>query len=218
MEVLQKITVYDLLGYTVPGSVLIAVIQICFHDGIVDLSKYGKHLGYYVAVIILLGYITGLILSEVSSILNAIIIFLLKPFKKGLDKFKKIIFDEEELSTIGCKKATEALVAAGIIKKGTKLSKKKVKKYYGYMYADIQADSRYSRVHNYASSELVCSNLSLVVAISSVLLSISRPELLNGIGLVIGLVSSVLLYIRSIKQRNRKLDYTLDWFIQKNIK
>lgn len=82
------------------------------------------------------------------------------------------------------------------------------------MYADIQADSRYSRVHNYASSGLVCSNLSLVVAISSVLLSIYRPELLNGIGLV----SSVLLYIRGIKQRNRKLDYTLDWFIQKNIK
>lgn len=246
MEVLQKITVYDLLGYTVPGTIMVYVIQICFYRNRINIDKLGQNLGYYFAVIILLGYVTGMILSEISNVLcgikNLILYFgrklsariknksfetenicfklleLMDKLMRNISQIRNIFSGEQkELSTIGCDKTVEALIAAGIVQKGTILSEDEIEKYIGYMFADIQSDASYSRVHNYASSELVCKNLAIVVALSSVLLFRYRPTLLiNRGGIGIGLLSALLLYCRGIRQKNRKLDYTLDWFIQKH--
>lgn len=220
MEVLQKITVYDLLGYTVPGTIMVCVIQICFCTDKVSFEIIEQHLGYYFAIIIVLGYVMGMILSEVSNILYGIINLFPKLMKKINTNINKFLGEKEELCTVGCELVTKALIDAGVVKNNQILSEKEVKNYYGFMYADIQSDSRYSRIHDYASSELVCKNLAIVIAVSAILLYKCKLELvqLNTVGLVFFLVGAVLLYIRGIKQMNRKLDYTLDWFIQKHCK
>lgn len=78
MEVLQKITIYDLLGYTVPGSILIGIMVICFYKPDIQflLGTYEKQWGYIFAVIILLGYVTGLVLAQFGKIFFAHLIFL----------------------------------------------------------------------------------------------------------------------------------------------
>ena len=43
MEVLQKITIYDLLGYTVPGTIMVGVLEVCFFSSWLFDEKY---LGY----------------------------------------------------------------------------------------------------------------------------------------------------------------------------
>ena len=54
MEVLQKITIYDLLGYTVPGTIMVGVLEVCFFSSWLFDEKY---LGYICGATILLGYV-----------------------------------------------------------------------------------------------------------------------------------------------------------------
>lgn len=61
MEVLQKITIYDLLGYTVPGTIMVGVLEVCFFSSWLFDEKY---LGYICGATILLGYVLGMMIAE----------------------------------------------------------------------------------------------------------------------------------------------------------
>ena len=70
-EVIQKITLYDLLGYTVPGTILVSVYFYLFYlkDHLDLITKYGQFAGYLFAALIVSGYICGLAIAEVFAIL-----------------------------------------------------------------------------------------------------------------------------------------------------
>lgn len=210
MEVLQKITIYDLLGYTVPGTILVGVLEICFVFSKISLQEYGEYIGYICAGTILLGYAMGIAISELTGIIFPIISRL-----AGIDS-------NREIENIGCPIITKALINAKIIEKnGEKLTADDIKKYYNYMYACVQADTNCSRIHNYASSTLVCKNLSMVFFISTILLCnfgadiISKTGLSTCIFIAIGFSMSILFAKRWQKQKVHKDAYMLDWFVQK---
>ncbi len=218
MEVLQKITIYDLLGYTVPGTIMVGVLEVCFFSSWLFDEEYENYLGYICGVTILLGYVLGMVIAEITSLIYE------KVWKKVLAKINRPC-QEGELNNLGKEVVTKALIQAGIIENGTELSPSDIEKYYSYMYADIQSDPKYARVHNYASSELVCKNTAFVLLISSIL-CIFRKNVLdskneNAIAIavivVVGILGGFILFLRYLKQKNRKNTYTLDWFVQKHI-
>ena len=215
MEVLQKITIYDLLGYTVPGTIMVGVLEVCFFSSWLFDEKY---LGYICGATILLGYVLGMVIAEITSLIYE------KVWKKVLAKINRPC-QEGELNNLGKEVVTKALIQAGIIENGTELSLSDIEKYYSYMYADIQSDPKYARVHNYASSELVCKNTAFVLLISSIL-CIFRKNVLDSenetaiaiaVIVVVGSLGGFILFLRYLKQKNRKNTYTLDWFVQKHI-
>lgn len=211
MEVLQKITIYDLLGYTVPGSILIGIMVICFYKPDIQflLGTYEKQWGYIFAVIILLGYVTGLVLAQFGKIFFCPFNFFMYKWR-GRDKHNEAV-------RLGKDRIKEALIKSGVDGKQLKSlnEKQMVKRYSGYMFADLQTDSKYSRIHNYASSELVCGNLTLALLIGGILLwgyEVCGKDLVKTI---LYFAAIALLIARYELQRMRKEDYALDWFVQK---
>lgn len=239
MEVLQKITIYDLLGYTVPGTILVGIMEICFVLPRLSMQDCEKYIGYICAVTILMGYVTGIAISELAGMIFSIIRKLAEiafpKVKTWIEKFplavqmlvKKIflkIRKSSEIENIEAAIVTTALINAKIIQGSPQpLTAKDIKKYYGYMYACVQTDANYSRIHNYASSELVCKNLAIVFLISTILLCKFRASMIFRLGLttgrvmLIGLVGAIFCAKRGLKQESRKDDYMIDWFVQKYI-
>ena len=64
MEVLQKITIYDLLGYTVPGTIMVGVLEACFFSSWLFDEKYENYLVSICEATILLGYVLGMMIAE----------------------------------------------------------------------------------------------------------------------------------------------------------
>lgn len=204
MEVLQKITLYDLLGYTVPGTIFIMVLGICLYDGNVDMKKYTDYAGYICAGVILLGYALGMVISEVTDIMYRIIRKLFSVSRK------------DEIELLGYSNVAHALKNAGAVEaENTIGSVEDVRTYYDFMYAAVQSDPQYSRIHNYASSQLVCKNMAFVVFLSSILLRQFRPDIMGNGGVVLGIIMTLLFVKRYNKQRNKKADYAVAWFVQK---
>lgn len=212
MEVLQKITIYDLLGYTVPGSILIGIMEICFYEPGVKtiLNTYGKQLGYICAVTILLGYVMGMVLAELGKIVFC-------PINCIVDQ-QRNKDGHNEAVRIGIDEIKKALIKSGLDEKQFQVNlneKELVKKYSGYMFADLQTDSKYSRIHNYASSELVCGNMTLTLLVAGILLYIHKTCWIDVEKGVMYIAAIILLAARYELQRTRKEDYVVDWFVQK---
>ena len=213
MEVLQKITIYDLLGYTVPGTILVGVIEMCFFYSQLFGGEHKNYMGYICGVTILLGYVVGMVIAELTNVFLEH-----KCVKKRFE-------NKEELTNIGYTTILKALEKAGIMDQTSGLlsgnQEEQIKKYYRYMYADIQSDSKYSRIHNYASSELVCKNSSFVFLISTLLILVSQYgnlKIAESVAiLIVGITGAALLFRRYLKQRDQKNAYTLDWFVQKHL-
>lgn len=80
MNLLEKITLYDLLGYTLPGCVMLYILKI--PKKLVEGNGTQINTIYYIAI----GFLAGIILSELSNLLTALY--------KGRPQTKKRIEDK----------------------------------------------------------------------------------------------------------------------------
>lgn len=206
MDVIQKLTLYDLLGYTVPGTILIVIIGICHIDSELFVCEdFKAYIGYIAVLVIMFGYVVGIIVSEITSKIFGTIY-----------KYFTFLNKNSEIDNIGCDVITQALINEGVLKNNQAiLSKENIKNYYRYMYAVIQMDSSCVRIHNYASSELVCRNLIMVLLLSLFMLRKYREEWINANVVLWGIIGAFFLFLRYVKQKNAKEAYMLDWFVQK---
>ena len=76
---------------------------------------------------------------------------------------------------------------------------------------EIQADSQYSRLHNYASAELLYKNM-VVVSVLAMGIGVGQQNMTE---IIIGAVSVVLFARRWIRFAERSRGYTICWFVQK---
>ena len=198
MELLQKMTLYDLLGYALPGTSLIFFLQ---YDSWI-LSNEEMSFDIFVFLVLLTtGYLVGIMISELMRILLG------------------VFFDEEKewenicsQNVITVTQIVEALKRAKIINDSEKISDiKETGKYSKQMYSIVQADAQYNRIHNYASAELLYKNMILVATVSS-LVSITRGEWITFFICVMGMIC---FGIRWRRFYDKKLGYMLCWFIQK---
>lgn len=199
MELLQKLTLYDLLGYTLPGCLLVYLLNYAnLFDIVASCEEYSIHISIS---ILILGYIVGIMISEIMRWVLDIIFSEKVEWKRICERYH-IAHDN-----IG-----NALFNAKLIN-----STESIKDYdsaYDYrkqMYGDIQVDSKYNRIHNYASAELLYKNMILVAIVcvgNGIVLSIGELVLA-------GIVGTLCFSLRWKRFYEKKLGYMLCWFVEK---
>ena len=204
---IEKITLYDLLAYTLPGSVLLVVFLSKWKEEILDiLIKYDGYKGCFVLFFIATGYICGIMVSELSRWFD---IMYTTFQKKALHMKESCNLEEEVLAT--------ALINAKLVKNANAIADcaSEVEKNYSYMYGDIQTDNNYTRIHNYASAESMYKNMALVSVASTIILL--RYYGYHKQIIIVGIICFVLFTIRQIRFHKKVRMYTLNWFVKKYV-
>ena len=202
MELLQKLTLYDLLGYALPGGMFLIICNISKMDELSNIS------GTVLILFFVMAFLAGIMISEVSWGMNRIIDRLTE------DRQWNEISQRYALTK---DKIDNALVNANYIKAedGVNDSASKdvdyVKRYMPVMFADIQCDPKYSRIHNYASALLLYKNM-VVVSAACAIVGISRHSFYE---IIIGVVGVLCFFSRSSRFNRKKIVYTICWFLEK---
>lgn len=202
-SILEKITLYDVLGYFVPGSLV--MLPVC---GLVLSSEegaavlYEKYQSLFVYGFIVVSYICGILLSEIG--------------RKIADRVKS-----EWQFPLPEDKIIQALSKAGVIDvQGDQSGKVNVSEYMKQMYNDIQSDSEYKRLHNYASAEVLYKNLVTAIPVSAAVLCIYFPQCLLGKGVVLGLglFGMWIAWSRCRRFYEKKQAYTVCCYVEKYLR
>lgn len=205
MELLQKLTLYDLLGYVVPGSVMLVVwnsteLKSLLTGGVIN-----------TAIFIVLAFIAGIMISEITYWLKCVI-----DKCTGKRQWKAI----SRKTALTREKIERALVNAHVINQGDDAANANddepdafeyVHRYFSVMYANIQSDSNYTRIHNYASALLLYKNMT-IAALACTIHGVCNC--LNG-EIVVGIVGFLCFFSRSCRFNNKRITYTLCWFLEK---
>lgn len=205
MELLQKLTLYDLLGYALPGSVLLIACNSTEINGLLAGGVINATL------FVVLAFLAGIIVSEIAYW-----------FKCAIDKvtgkwqWKKI----SQKNALTREKIEHALRNAHVISQGDGADNaagneeddfEYVSRYFSVMYADIQCDPNYSRIHNYASAFLLYKNM-FVVAVACAILGACRYSIYE---IVVILVGALCFLLRGCRFNYKKISYTVSWFLEK---
>lgn len=218
--IIEKITLYDLLGYALPGSMLLGMTAVTFlaAEGSMKAvyNTYKGEAGYIFTVLLILGYAAGMAVSEITDIFTGF-------FKETLVyELKQELQDRK----INVRQAAQALKNAGYISQVQNISSTdQLIPYIGSMYGDIQTDTEYSRLHNYASARLICKNMAFVCCCGAgMILALIFNRLEQEADLRTGLIIAGLsvscgmswLFIRRWKRMYiRTQFYTVVWFMEK---
>ncbi len=223
---IEKITLYDLLGYALPGSILLGMISftaMMIQGNMKSLyDMYKDAVGYFFIVLLILGYVAGMLMAEITDRIKNL-------FSESLraDMSQYLRDHRVNYSQVG-----QALMNAGYVEKKEEIqSAEDVLKYLSGMYGDIQSDAKYNRLHNYASAKLICKNMAFV-SISGILLSViyllftwdfSKEMLYNLVQALVPAVVMIVVFLYAadlFKSRWEKMFqktnfYTVIWFAEK---
>lgn len=199
--IVEKITLYDVLGYFAPGSLVMIAVCGMFLDksSQEDAALYQNYENLFVYGFILMSYLCGILLSEVGR------------------RIMKLQANDTEFSVADVK-IKQALVKSGIVDSPDATIT--ITDYLKQIYNDIQSDSTYKRLHNYASAEVLYKNLALAMLISAVILCIYFPESLwgKGIVLVAGIVGMKIAWGRAKRFAQKKLEYAVCSYVGKYLR
>ena len=189
MELLEKITLYDLLGYTLPGGIMFYMVS--GYDMQQKLTLFG--LICYISF----GFLFGILLSEFSA-------FVTEHLKGELCS----------LSDAGISKeiATKALNNAKVVE-NLNLTEEEIKKHFVNMYSDIQIDKNYGRIHNYASASLLYKNMVVVSFIGILHYAFCG----NCTNVIIAFCSLGLFAHRWYRFEKKRFIYTINWYVKKYV-
>ncbi|MDE6889316.1 MAG: hypothetical protein K2P45_11870 [Eubacterium sp.] len=204
-NIIEKITLYDILGYTIPGIAFLITLGWGYWSygnfGLPeDIGVYSDHAGIIVTGLVFAGYLAGMLVSEMADLLTG--------FIKQWNWFQ----DKDELRDIELGMIAKALKEAKVIADVRDLQDHAdvMKKHMGFLYGQVQSDAKYSRLHNYASAELICKNMAFVFFAFTVAAVFACQFYLA----LAGLVCSFLFMRRWRSNYWRKNYYVVVWFIQ----
>lgn len=206
-SLLEKITLYDILGYTFPGCVLLLLLLGTDVECIFSfLDQWSDYKGAVFFLFFLTAYLSGIILSELADMFWAIG----KKIKPSLSaEWERDVFLNEQvvkaLKESGYYDASEA--SAGEIERSD------VSRYMGYMYGTVQKGTEYTRIHDYASAYLLYKNLAMALGAGTMLLFFSKGW--NFVILIGGVILTALMVKRSIRFYHIKNKYAVVWFLNK---
>lgn len=200
-SILEKITLYDLLGYFMPGSLVTLLVGYgILTSGNTAMGKwYQDYTGLVLYSFIVLSFVCGILLSEIGHIL-------LKGMGKEIYKLPL------PLSIV-----QEAMEKAGL--KYPSYDEEHLGKYLKDMFSDIQSDPNYSKIHNYASAKHMYKNL-MVATIAMVLLSggyfIRKQDCYSVLWIALaGCIITYLFWRRYQRFEEKTRDYTVHWYVEK---
>lgn len=229
-SILEKVTLYDVLGYLVPGSlvVLAACGKFLIIDGDGIAKIYENYAGFIIYSFVIVSFVCGILLSEVCKCFLDICKKIRESDKKFIKWFKatfKIKKDsvaertktEEIVFPVPDEIIIEALENAGLIAHHD--GEININRYLMQMYSDIQSDKNYKRIHNYASAEAMYKNLALAVLISGIIVGTYWGNDICHIaaGAVAGGAGAIIFFHRYIRFGHKKCGYTVCWYVEKYI-
>ena len=202
---LQKITLYDILGYLLPGSAfLILVLYGMGEEKLsVFLGQWADDQGVLYFAFFVAAYLVGIVLSEIMRWIWPVI-------RKLYKKRPETGLSDEEIA--------EALKKSGKLE-GKGEIKRKVREdldsyYMQYMYGIIQKSEDNKRIHNYASAQVLYKNVSGALFLGALF------SIIFGHGAAIWLYAacffmSIVFLIREARFEQKKNKYTVIWFVEK---
>lgn len=210
--VLEKITLYDILGYLVPGSLLMMLILggIGQEKMLSYLKQWGDYKGALYFTFLLISYLVGIALSEAMAwVWNC------KRFMALIQKVRKCLKKENKiLDGISNEQIANALEKSGI-SENNDLIKSHVENnfmehYFSYVYGFVQKSDDYKRVHNYASAYVLYKNVTGALLLGGIVVLFNK----RWIG-ILCIVMSVVFLIRGVKFQDKKNGYAVIWFVEK---
>lgn len=220
---IEKITLYDLLGYALPGSILLGMLAFA---GIISsgnmesiYSTYKDALWAIFLVLLLLGYVTGMLIAEIT---DCFIQF----FRDSLSFEVKQYFKN---CCLNYRQIEQALSKAGFLQSEKKVQgPDDVMQYLSSMYGTIQSDANYNRLHNYASAKLICKNMAFVSYSIAGIIAVSSVWRQHGVMFMPNCRLALELLAMAVfwgigclfKRRRKKMHkktyfYTVVWFVEK---
>ena len=194
MELLEKITLYDLLGYALPGSIVL--YKVMDYDGTTEVSTFG------IVCFCVLAYVFGITISEISAFIT-----------KGVEG---ICFKRSKLCTktgVSKKRVEKALQKANVITDRENLAQDKdVWNYYGNMYSDLQIDKDCGRLHNYAAGVLLYKNVALSAIICGIL---ELTESGIGVNSIVCCIIAFCCAHRWYRVKGKLITYVFNWYVIK---
>lgn len=202
-SILEKITLYDVLGYFVPGSlVMLSVSGLILSSVEGAQALYTAYQSLFVYGFIVVSYICGILLSEIG-----------RKITNHVKSDWQFPLPEDKI--------IQALSKAGVIDVQEERSGGvNVSEYMKQMYNDIQSDSEYKRLHNYASAEVLYKNLVTAIPVSAAVLCLYFPQCLLGKGVVLGLglFAMWIAWSRSRRFYEKKQAYTVCCYVEKYLR
>lgn len=207
----EKITLYDIIGYMLPGSmfVFLAGLQPFYHGWLdhKELCNGGK--GYIILCLVVISYVVGVALSELAHILVR--------KRHGEDRKIKELLQQRGVNLVDLIDRSGVLITE--VNNSLSLSE-----CFQIMYSDIQTDSNYKRIHNYASAEVMYKNMFMALSVGEVFwvlegffYTMCQGRLSFFAVVVAAAVFALInLYLCRWKRFNqKKMCYTLLWFEKK---
>ncbi|MCB6545885.1 hypothetical protein [Blautia glucerasea] len=226
-NIFEKVTLYDILGYLVPGllfeilSMVIFTLKYVYALGnipktqiVLKILENSKNISGIITLgIIILAYCIGLVISEFGNLIENLWRCIGKKEKKDWLKRveKNIIVADEEIK--------EALIATGNYNETKLLGTDLQNDYNRFMYATIQKDEKYKRIHNYSSAKLLYRNLMCAIVFAQIATCLFiRGGIgiwLNAYILVPCCVGILVLGMRWRRFYWKTIEYTKVWFVER---
>lgn len=212
-SVFEKITLYDILGYLLPGSVL--MLLLLFGTGpeaiLGYLEKWSLENGFLYFVFFLASYLVGIALSELMTRVWKYASRVRSRLFKGRNGNRKRI--EENYSP--------EQIAVGLHKMGiedgatdpTTIVTDFRQRYMRQIYGVIQGKEDYKRIHNYASAYVLYKNVTGALGIGTIyiLINTGRSYLMF---CMTCLFLAMVFAVRAERFQNKKEDYAIVWFME----
>lgn len=222
-SLLEKITLYDILGYFIPGALFWSLLICGMFPEFKKITSEigGDNITYFGFIFVIFSYVFGIAISSVSRR----ICWVIQNFgnKNHLDNIN---------ITVNPSVLEAALIRSGISeseieKENNKLKDRNektsslVKAFSARVFADIQTDTNYKRIHNYSSSESMYKNLAFAFFGGAILPYILKHfadlEVSSQMNLfcIIEIIIGVIFLFRWHRFYRKKIEYTWYWFIKK---
>lgn len=197
-DLLEHLTLYDLFGYAFPGSVVVLTVLGCYVD-IALWEQYKDLLPYITLVAGVLSYLCGLFLSEAAAEIY------IRSKEKALKKEFMEWSGERAAVAVAVAKHRNDNIPVEIN------DEKQWEECVKYMYSAVQISPETKRIHNYASTEVMCRNLFLACLISGAML-VAR---FGWYMILAAAPLALLMKMRAERFGKKKREYTIYWFLQK---
>lgn len=213
-SILEKITLYDILGYFFPGGFFLLLILFGgMQSEVLELMEsWNDYKAFLYLAFIFVSFLIGILFSELSEQVRLVWNKLVERRNENGNRFGEISMDEFFQNQLA-----ETLIHSGV-RESTDAIKENLQNgrhtyYKSHIYGVIQGRQDCKRIHCYASAYVMYKNMAVAILASSLVLFFKFH--MNSRLFVGGIFVCAMLVLRSVRFMKKKNRYALIWFLEK---